>query len=94
MKSLSHTAFATSAFLLSTAVFAQDAVTGPNQNSNPVERTDQGIFDTPFLWIALVVFALGLVLFFLRKGKTGTTARPHHRHQTGANFNDRSQRSR
>lgn len=65
------------AVLYVTTVVAQPAGDHPNQVNGPADKVEPGLLETPFLWIGLVVFGLGLLLLFLRKGKTATTNRLH-----------------
>lgn len=62
------------AFLLTassaTGLLAQTVTNAPNQNNGAVTKTETGIWETPFLWVGLVVFGLALLLLFFKKGQT------------------------
>jgi len=70
-------------FATVTTLLAQEAGDHPNQVNGPVTKGNPGFFDTPFLWIALVVFGLAIVLIFLRKGKSATYGRKHVERSSG-----------
>lgn len=70
-------------FATVTTLTAQEAGDHPNQVNGPVTKADPGFFDTPFLWIALVVFGLAVLLIFLRRGKSATYGRKHVERSSG-----------
>lgn len=64
-------------------LLAQTVTNAPNQNNGAVTKVEPTIWETPFLWIGIVVFGLALVLLFLKKGKTETIGRKHVERKSG-----------
>ncbi len=69
------------ALILSTLpLLAQADKESPYKVNGPATKSDPTIWETPFLWIGLVVFALTALLIFLRRNKKNATYNRLHKY--------------
>lgn len=66
-------------FLGAMTIYGQADQASPYNVNGPVDKVPVAWYETPILWIGLLVFALVGVLWYLRKGKTATN-KPLHKY--------------
>lgn len=59
------------------SLLAQAEKESPYKVNGPTTKADPSFWDTPFLWIGLVVFALAIILILLRRGQNATYNKLH-----------------
>ena len=71
------TSFLSLFFLGTFTLLAQADQESPYNVNSPTEKVPVEWYETPFLWLGLLVFILVGVLLYLRKGKSATTGKLH-----------------
>jgi len=59
------------------SLLAQAEKESPYKVNGPATKADPSFWDTPFLWIGLLVFALAILLIVLRRGQNATYNKLH-----------------
>lgn len=67
-------------FLPLLSVLAQAEKPSPYKVNGPATKAEPSFWETPFLWIGLVIFGLALLLIFLRRNKKNATYNRLHKY--------------
>lgn len=81
MQALTKKIFSLSLLLLSAlSLTAQAEKPSPYKVNGPATKADPTIWETPFLWIGILVFSLVVLLMFLRRNKKNATYNKLHKY--------------
>lgn len=62
------------------SLLAQAEKESPYKVNGPATKAEPTIWETPFLWIGLLVFGLAALLIFLRRNKKNATYNKLHKY--------------